>query len=163
MSRAGADTDEAARRRLVDKVNEQLFPEPEPFRWPGGGDRRRSWLRRVSTHARLRLAYERPPSPAGQQRLLLRLGRSSVGRLQFQACNRCRRGYVLKLEVDDRYRGLGVGGRAIRAVRRRYRGVEWRTTPHYLTSGTFWAKMVGQTGGFHADADGRCPHMRDAR
>ena len=161
---AGAATDEAGRAQFADQLHQQLHPDPQPYTWPDRSDRRRAWPRRLLHHARLRWQHTAPRgTDAGPRLLLLRLGATTIGKLDYQVCVQCRRGYVRRLDVDDRHRGLGLGARAIRAVQRRNRGLQWRTTPHYPTAGTFWTTVSGHDGGFRADADWPCPHMPETR
>jgi len=164
MRAAGATQDEAGRARFAEQLHQELHPQPQPYTWPDRHDPRRNWPRRLVQHTRLRWQHTRPRSAeAGPQLLLLHLGGTTIGKLDYQVYVECHRGYVRRLDVDDRYRGLGLGARAIHAVRRRHRGLQWRTTPHYLTAGTFWPKAAGHGGGFQADAEWPCQHMRDTR
>ena len=80
---------------------------------------------------------------------------ATVGKLDYQVCDQCRCGYVRQLDVSDRYRGLGLGTRAIRVARRGRDGYQWSTTAQYPTNGTFWAAV-----GFPEDHDGACPRMQ---
>jgi hypothetical protein len=156
---AGAATDEAGRALFAEKLHQQLHPVPQPYTWPDRSDRRRTWPRRLLHHARLRWQHTPPRgTDAGPLLLLLRVGGTTIGKLDYQVCTDCQRGYVRRLDVDDRFRGLGLGARAIRATQRRHRGLTWRTTPHYPTAGTFWTTAGG---GLQADADWPCPHMRE--
>lgn len=151
---AGADVAGAAMAEFAARLREEMFPEPAPFTWPDRAALERRWRRRAWAHARLRWKRQAPRHPGAHQLLLLRIGGTTVGKLDYQVCDQCRRGYVRKLGVDYRYRGLGLGSRAVRAARRGRSGYTWHTTPQYLTAGTFWIKI-----GFR-DGDA-CPHMRD--
>lgn len=79
-----------------------------------------------------------------------------MGKLVYQVCNQCRRGYVRELNVYNPYRGLGLGSRVLRVARRGRDGYVWHTTPQYPTAGTFWTTV-----GYDADSENVCPHMRD--
>lgn len=158
--RAAGATDKAGRAQFADQLHQQMHPDPQPYTWPDRSDRRRAWPRRLLHHARLRWQHTPPRgTAAGPRLLLLRLGGATIGKLDYQVCVDCQRGYVRRLDVDGRYRGLGLGARAIRAVQRRHRGLPWRTTPHYPTAGTFWTTVAG--GGLQADAHWPCRHMRE--
>jgi hypothetical protein len=161
LHEAGAEN-EGGRARFAEQLHRELHPDPQPYTWPDRSDRRRGWPRRLLHHARLRWQHTPPRgTEAGPRLLLLRAGGMTIGKLDYQICAECRRGYVRRLDVDDRYRGLGLGARAIRAVQRRHRGLRWRTTPHYPTAGTFWTTVAGRGGGFLADAEWPCRHMRE--
>ncbi|OJF15214.1 hypothetical protein [Couchioplanes caeruleus] len=152
---AGADRDEQAAAQFATRLREEMFPEPEPFTWANRVAPERRWQRRVWVHARLRWRRQPPPHPGAHQLLLLRLGAATVGRLDYQVCDQCRCGYVRQLDVSDRYRGLGLGTRAIRVARRGRDGYRWSTTAQYPTNGTFWAAVR-----LPEDHEGACPHMQ---
>jgi hypothetical protein len=158
---AGADTAGAAREQFVDGLRAEMFPDPQPFRWPTHRRRRPQWwLRRHWLHVRLRLVPQPPSSPARQQLLRLHIGRVCVGKLDFQVCDLCRRGFIRKIDVDSACQGFGLGERAVRAAHRQGPGYDWRTTVQYPTAGTFWTKMAERTGSsLREDANGACPHM----
>jgi hypothetical protein len=90
-------------------------PEPEPFTWANRAAPERGWQRRVWVHARLR--WQPPRHPGAHHLLLLRLAMVIVDKLDYQLCDQRRCGYVRELDVSDRYRGLGLGTRAIRRHR----------------------------------------------
>ena len=157
---AGADTDGVGRERFAEQLSQKLFPDPQPYEWPRRVDPRRRWPRRWWHHARLRFEHRSPERADGHRQVLLRFGRRIVGKLEYQVCDRCRRGFVYKLDVYEPYKGLGLGERVIRTVWRRHPGYEWSTTTHYPTVGTFWVKMGARFGGFQADPGRGCPHLR---
>ncbi|MDP9814817.1 hypothetical protein [Spirilliplanes yamanashiensis] len=163
LDAVGADTDEAGRQRFSEQLSQELFPDPQPYQWPRRVALRRWWPRRWWHQARLRFEHQLPEQPDGHHLMLLRLGRRIVGKLDYQVCDQCRRGYLRKLDVYEPYKGLGLGERTIRTILRRHPGYRWRTTVHYPTAGTFWTKMGVRFGGFEAEADGPCPHLRNGR
>ncbi|MEU4424829.1 hypothetical protein AB0F81_29775 [Actinoplanes sp. NPDC024001] len=152
---AGADVGEAERTAFVARLREEMFPEPEPFTWPDRTAPERGRLRRAWVHARVRMQRQAPRRLSGDEVLLLRLGRVIVGKLVYQVCDQCRRGYVRELNVYEPYKGLGLGSRVLRVARRGRAGYVWQTSPQYPTAGTFWT-AVGYDA---AESKGVCPHM----
>ncbi|WP_145777230.1 hypothetical protein [Micromonospora olivasterospora] len=88
---------------------------------------------------RVRVTQQPSRTQAGIQRLSLRLGSLLVGRVDYQVCERCRRGYLRKISVDGAYKGYGIGTRGLLRLYRRHPGYDWRTSTQYATAGTFWA------------------------
>jgi hypothetical protein len=156
---AGADTDASARESLLG----QLFPDPGPFEW--NTRRRRSalwWVRRLAA-LRVRRIHQPASAPAGQQRLLLRLGPVLIGQVDYQVCVRCRLGYLRKISVDGERKGYGIGTRAILSLYRKHPGCHWHTTTQYETAGTFWVKIARRTGGTFTEQGSECEHMKADR
>ncbi|MEU8284098.1 hypothetical protein AB0C01_07140 [Micromonospora sp. NPDC048905] len=157
---AGADTDADAREQFLGR----LFPDLGPFQWDTG---RRSeplwWLRRLAAMC-VRLVHQPSTEPAGVQRVVLNRGRRSVGQVDYQVCERCQRGYLLKISVDGAAKGYGIGTRTVLKLYRRHPELTWYTTTQYDTAGTFWHKIARRTGGvFAQNHDGACEHMKTGR
>ncbi|WP_229076845.1 hypothetical protein [Actinoplanes sp. DH11] len=157
---AGADRSEADRERFAAQLHQELFPDPEPYRWPDRSSRSRSLWRRILVRARVRWQHQTAGTAGiGHQLLFLRLGGHVIGKLDYQVCEPCRRGLVRKLDVDHSYRGLGLGSRAIHRMQHRHPGYTWRTTVQYPTAGTFWQNVSTAPGLFDEDAHGACQHL----
>jgi hypothetical protein len=160
IRQAGADTDEHARAQLI----RQMFPEPEPYRWPT--NRRRTlrwWLRRLDT-VRVRFAHQAPAAPAGIHKVTLHLGRLPIGTVLYQVCDHCRRGLLGKISIDGAYQGYGLGTRAILRIHREHPGYDWYTTAQMHTAGSFWPAITRRTGGaFTEKPSAMCLHIEQDR
>jgi len=174
---AGADSDPAARARLLAELN----PTPsgcEPdqqglwhrHRLPRRLLRRfdpRWWYRRCESVAMVRLVHHSPvDSPLGYQRIeMLRAG-VAVGELSYQLCAPCEVGYVAKISIQPEDQGRGLGSRALQLARLHAPGYRWTTSGQALEAKTFWQMTSRRTRrGYRVASDPdsavpRCPHLR---
>jgi hypothetical protein len=170
---AGAEHDPAAQEQLAERLHDELFPEPEPFR-PGIFDRHRL-VRRVARRLNLRWQFRRrrmraacvdhrPPASANDFGMItIMFHGEEVGRLGYQICHTCHQGLICKVSIDSEYQGLGLGRRAVTAALAIAPSYVWTTTPQYDTSVRFWQRLSRVTGASLSDDPahaGPCLHMR---
>lgn len=67
------------------------------------------------------------PGP-GEERLLLVHARQVVGEVHYRMCARCARGVITDVALDERFRGSGLGTRALSHLRARHPGTAWHST-----------------------------------
>ena len=84
--------------------------------------------------------------------------RRQVGHVVFGVCPQCLTGYIAKMSVDADYQGRGVGTRALRCLRREYRGYTWSTSAQYSWARTFWQMTSRRTGGGY-QVTSPCEHL----
>ena len=156
---AGADAD--ARATLL----EELWPTAQPYEWPKRRRRSLRWhLRRTWLHLHVRTSTSRLAWPAGGYKTEIRAGRRLIGSMRYQLCPECRIGHILKIAIDDHYKGYGLGTRTILRLHTTYPGYAWHTTAQYDTSGTFWTALAERTGSaFTADQQALCAHLHHDR
>lgn len=171
---AGADSDPAARARLLTELNPQSNPEPyrqglwHRHRLPRRLLRRldpRWWYRRCESVAMVRLVHHSPvDGHAGYQRIEMLRDGSAVGELSYRLCAQCEIGFVAKISIEPEDQGRGLGSRALRLARRQAPGYRWTTSGQAREAKTFWQMTARRTRrGYRVSSDpgtARCPHMR---
>ncbi|MFJ4878571.1 hypothetical protein ACIP93_25665 [Streptomyces sp. NPDC088745] len=107
-----------------------------------GGPGAKHSRRRGRTTGRLRrrlLAYRAvdfrdthiPQAPSGrasEECLLLVHVRRVVGQVHYRMCERCARGVITDISIDEHFHKTGLGTRALSHLRARHPGVTWRNT-----------------------------------
>jgi len=161
---AGADTDPAARNRLLEEIERRFDPDIEPYRqglwhrhsWPRRALRRLNlhwWVRQLRAARSVQLDH-RFSGRSGIEQIDIWLDGVEVGRLKYQVCGECWQGRVGKLSIDDDRQGRGLGTRALKAAIARTPGYSWHTTPQYDTARTYWRRA-----GLSDHHPAPCPHM----
>ena len=151
-----AGSDQNSRAELLN----ELWPEAEPYQWPTRRWRSIRWqLRRIWLRPRLRQTTRSLEWIAHGYETEMRVGRTLIGVMKYQLCLECRVGYVLKIAVDSRYKGFGLGTRTVMRLHRAYPGFAWYTTAQYDTSGTFWPALAKRTGSAFTANQAACKHL----
>lgn len=157
LAEAGATTPEAEAEFRAALQNE-LHPEHEPFHWDRARRTRFTWwLRRIGA-LRARIVYEPQPARESMHRLSLYIGHRKISSMKYLVCDQCMLALVGKIDIYERYKGLGLGTRAVLAAYRKYPKHEWHTTAQYETSGSFWPTMSARTGAAFTQRQ-PCEHM----
>lgn len=115
------------------------------------------WFRRVRTRLTVLMACRDYPHGPYRE-LVMTMGGRQVGHVVFAVCPQCRSGYIAKMSVDADYQGCGVGTRALKCLRREYRGYTWSTSAQYSWSRTFWQMTARRAGGGYQQAS-LCDHL----
>lgn len=173
---AGADSDPAARARLLAELNPTPSgPEPDQqglwhrHRLPRRLLRRldpRWWYRRAESAARVRLAPSPADGHAGYHRIEMLRGGFAVGELSYRLCAQCEVGFVAKISIQPEDQGRGLGSRALQLARLHAPGYRWTTSGQALEAKTFWQMTARRTRrGYRVSSDPdssvpRCPHMK---
>jgi hypothetical protein len=141
---------------------EELWPAAQPYEWPMKRRQSLRWqLRRAWLRLHVRATTARVPWLDTGYKTEISAGRRIIGTMQYQLCPECRIGHILKIAIDDRYKGYGLGTRTVLRLHNAYPGYVWHTTAQYDTSGTFWTALAKRTGSaFTADQHALCTHLR---
>ncbi|MEV0600461.1 GNAT family N-acetyltransferase [Streptomyces sp. NPDC050315] len=90
-----------------------------------------------------------------------------VGRLDYQVCHACRRGYVRNIAVAERWRGRGLAREALHRALAPALDYRWYTSRQTADGRRFFAAMAEETAlAFPAPflrRGARCPHMTTRR
>ncbi|MFC8918362.1 GNAT family N-acetyltransferase [Streptomyces sp. NPDC057116] len=101
----------------------------------------------VSTHIPAR-------SGADAQCLLLVHARQVVGQVHYRTCSTCARGVITTIVIDERFRGSGLGTRALSHLRSRHPGTAWHSTAGMRAARDLLRRM----GIPHRPSETPCPH-----
>lgn len=109
------------------------------------------------------VVLECTPADAGADRRLVQAldaDGHSVGRLDFQVCRPCRRGYIASIAVERQ--GEGIGREAVHLALASYPDAYeygWSTSRQSRQGRSFFLAMAEETGVAFLPRAGRCPHM----
>ncbi|MFF3015455.1 GNAT family N-acetyltransferase [Streptomyces sp. NPDC057939] len=93
-------------------------------------------------------------SGPGEECLLLVHVRQVVGQVRYQVCSECAQGVITALVIHERFRGTGLGNRALSHLRSRHPGLAWRSNLSMRTTRDLLRRMsIGRI-----PADTPCPH-----
>ncbi|MFJ3842039.1 hypothetical protein ACIPY6_42000 [Streptomyces sp. NPDC090054] len=97
-------------------------------------------------------------SGPGEECLLLVHVRQVVGQVHYRICSNCAQGVITALVIDERFRGTGLGNRALSHLRSRHPGLAWRSTLRLRTTPDLLRRMIIPT----TTAATYCPHASPA-
>ncbi|MGW3582992.1 GNAT family N-acetyltransferase [Streptomyces rubiginosohelvolus] len=86
--------------------------------------------RRIMVYRSIEFLPSRVPGGTrpDEQCLLLVHIRKVVGQVRYQLCDRCDQGVITAVTLEERFRGTGLGTRALSHLRSRHPSVRWRST-----------------------------------